>query len=257
MDIRPVGVFDSGLGGISVLNAAVRLLPTEDFVYFGDNANAPYGDRPEEEITRLTFACADALVSRGVKALLLACNTATGTCIKDIREKLSIPVVSIEPAIKPACAAADGGSVLMLATLATTRLVRYQSLVSRMPDPARVVSVACPGLVDRIERGIFAADAFDDLFDRYLAPYHGMTVSGIVLGCTHFPFIREAIETYAHRHFRGACRLYDGAEATARQLGRVLKENRLANDSGSGRVTFLTSGDPAVYGPLFRMLRER
>lgn len=257
MDIRPVGVFDSGLGGISVLNAAVRLLPTEDFVYFGDNANAPYGDRPEEEITRLTFACADALVSRGVKALLLACNTATGTCIKDIREKLAIPVVSIEPAIKPACAAADEGCVLMLATLATTRMTRYQALVSRMPDPARVVSIACPGLANRIERGIFAADAFDDLLDRYLRPYHGMTVSGIVLGCTHYPFIREAIETYARHHFCGACRLYDGAEATARQLGRVLRENGLANNSGSGKVTFLTSGDPAVFGPLFRMLREK
>ena len=193
MDTRPIGFFDSGLGGVSVLRSARRLLPRENYVYFGDNRNAPYGDRTEEDITRLTMACAHRLVREGAKAIVVACNTATATCISAIREELDVPVVSVEPAIKPACAAPGGGKVLMLATLATTRLERYLRLQARMPDPARVLNVPCPGLVDRIEQGVFGDDAFDDLLDRYLSPYWGMEVDGVVLGCTHYPFIRGAI----------------------------------------------------------------
>lgn len=257
MDKRPVGVFDSGLGGASVLREALRLLPQENYIYYGDNRNAPYGDKTEDEITELTFRCADELVSRGVKAILIACNTATATCIRQIREKLDVPVVSVEPAIKPACAQPGEGKVLMLATLATTKLQRYLDLQARMPEPGRVINVPCPGLVDRIERNIFAHDAFDDLFDLFLSPYHGMEIDGIVLGCTHYVFIRGAIARYAATHFKGACRFYDGNAATVRQLGRVLAEKGLSSDSGSAQVEFITSGDEAVYRPIFESLLSR
>lgn len=257
MDTRPIGVFDSGLGGASVLREALALLPHEAFIYYGDNLHAPYGDRSEDEITALTFACARKLRSFGVKIILLACNTATATCISRIRAELDIPVVSIEPAIKPACEAPGTGKVLMCATRTTTRLQRYLDLQSRMPDPSRVVNIPCPGLVDRIEQGIFAADAFDDLFDAYFAQHQGTEISGIVLGCTHYIFIKEAFSRYAKMHFRGDVKLYDGNLATARQLQRVLAQEGLANLQGPRNVRFYTSGDAQRLEPLFyRLLTE-
>ena len=254
MDARPVGFFDSGLGGISVLRSALQLLPHENYIYYGDNRNVPYGDRCEADITRLTLACAHALLEAGVKAIVIACNTATATCIRTIREELDVPVVSVEPAIKPACLAPGRGKVLMLATHATTRLARYLALQSRMPDPARVINVPCPGLADRIEAGVFAEDAFDDLLDRYLKPYWGMAVDGVVLGCTHYVFIRDAIARYARLHFDGEARLYDGNDATALQLRHVLQEHGLLNGAGCGKTAFLTSGDACALQRLFDRL---
>jgi glutamate racemase len=128
MSDKPVGVFDSGLGGASVLREALIRLPSENYIYYGDNQNAPYGEKSETEITRLAFGCADFLIGKGVKAMLVACNTATSAAIRAIREKLDIPVVSMEPAIKPACAEPGSGKILMMATPATTRLARYQAL---------------------------------------------------------------------------------------------------------------------------------
>ncbi len=251
---QPVGVFDSGLGGVSVLREAVRILPHETFLYYGDNANAPYGDRTEEAITALTFDCAHFLQKQGAKIILIACNTATATCVTRIREELDIPVVSIEPAIKPACETPGNGKILMAATLATTRLDRYRALQARMPDPSRVINVPCPGLVERIERGVFAEDAFDDLFDRYFQAYWNMTIDGIVLGCTHYVFIRDAFARYAKTHFRGDAHLYDGNLATARQLQHILEEKGLAKTQGEGCVRFFTSGDAARFAPLFEKL---
>ena len=257
MDQRPVGFFDSGLGGASVLRSALRLLPDENYIYYGDNANAPYGDRSEDDITRLTLTAAKRLVDAGAKTVVIACNTATATCVTALRERLSMPVISVEPAIKPACAAPGRGKVLMLATTATTRLTRYQALKARMPDPARVIDVACPGIADRVEAGIFADDGYDDLLATCLGPYEGLTVDGIVLGCTHYPFIRGAIARYARAHLRGACTFYDGSDATAAHLLDVLTASGLRAGGGSGAVEFLTSGDPARFTPLFRMLLHR
>lgn len=147
------------------------------------------------------------------------------------------------------------GKILMMATRATTRLQRYLDLQARMPDPSRIVNIPCPGLVERIEQGIFAEDAFDDLLDAYLSAYHTMQIDGIVLGCTHYIFIRNAIRRYATMHFSGACKLFDGNEATAHQLARVLKEHNMASDAGApGDVEFHTSGDPSRYRPIFDML---
>ncbi len=257
MSNRPIGVFDSGLGGASVLREALRLLPKETFIYYGDNANAPYGEKSEAEITALTFDCAHLLQKQNVKIILIACNTATATCVSRIRAELDIPVISIEPAIKPACETPGNGKILMAATLATTRLERYRALQSRMKDPSRVINVPCPGLVDRIEKGVFRADAFDDLFDRYFSAYQGMLIDGIVLGCTHYVFIKEAFARYAAGHFRGEVRLFDGNLATARQLQRVLEEKRLLKTEGEGAVIFETSGDLQFFEPIFSELLTR
>lgn len=254
MKDKPVGFFDSGLGGASVLREALRLLPKENYIYFGDNKNAPYGDKDEKEITRLAFAGADFLVGHGVKAMVLACNTATSAAIRAIRETLSIPVVSVEPAIKPACALPGDGKILMCATLATTRLERYQKLQARMPDPGRVVNIPCPGLVDRIEQGVFGAEAFDDLFNGYFEPYVGQCIDAIVLGCTHYVFIKDAFKRYAMKHFAGDATIFDGNAATILQLGRVLEEKCLCNAHGNASVTFYSSGDRKYFDPLFHSL---
>lgn len=252
-----IGVFDSGLGGASVLREAIRLLPHETFLYYGDNANAPYGDRSEDEITALTFRCAHILERQGAKIILIACNTATASCVSRIRTELDIPVISIEPAIKPACETPGNGKIIMAATLATTKLSRYLSLQSRMPDPSRVINVPCPGLVERIERGIFSSDAFDDLFEGYFSQYEGMCIDGIVLGCTHYIFIKDAFARYAAKHFSGEAKLYDGNYATARQLCHVLNEKGLAQARGVGSVIFQTSGNKDFYEPIFLDLLSR
>lgn len=260
MSERPVGVFDSGLGGASVLREALRLLPNENYIYYGDNKNAPYGDKSDDDITGLTMACIDKLMAMDVKAILIACNTATAASVSRVRQlmnRYSMPIISIEPAIKPACALPGTGKVFMTATLATTRLNRYLALQARMPDPSRVVNIPCPGIVERVEAGIFDDDAYDDLFDRYFAPYAGTEVDAIVLGCTHYPFIKGAFARNAKRYLRGGCTLIDGSVGTVRQLGRVLDRYKLRNPRGAGLVDFHTSGDEAVLRPIFEKLLKQ
>ena len=252
--MKPVGVFDSGFGGLSFLKKAVELLPEESYIYYGDNANAPYGDRPEHEINSLSMKCANYLMDRGIKALVVACNTATGTAIRSIRERISVPVLSMEPAIKPACSKEGGGKVLMLATVATTQLSRYKSLKMRMPNPERVIDVPCSGLVNRIEKGMMGPNDFDDLLSLYLAPYEGQTIDSIVLGCTHYVFIKEAIVNYARNHFYGRAEIIDGSEGTVRQLERVLDEKGVRQRSGKGMIEFCTSGDMKKLRPIFEKL---
>lgn len=256
-DPRPIGVFDSGFGGASFLRNALLELPSERFIYYGDNKNAPYGDRTEEEILLLAENAAEFLMEKGVKALVVACNTATSAAINALRERLSVPVVSVEPAIKPACELPGDGKVLMLATVATTRLSRYRALQNRMPDPDRVINVGCPGIVERIERGITDEAAFDDILEKRLADCEGMRIDAIVLGCTHFPLIAPAFRRYAGLHFTGEARLFDGNEGTARQLRRVLEENSLLaskDEKPDPRVCFFTSGDPEICEGIFRRL---
>ena len=250
----PIGVFDSGLGGASVLREALRQLPTENYIYFGDNANAPYGDRSESEITDLTLTCVHQLLDLGCKAILVACNTATANCIDTIRTQLNVPVVSVEPAIRPACMMPGTGKILMMATLATTKMERYLSLQQRMPDPNRVINIPCPGIVERIEAGHLEDSDFDDLFEKYLAPYEGLKTDAIVLGCTHYVFIPGAFRRAASRHLSGPCLLYDGNVGTVQQLSRVLDQHELRNPSGSGAIEFHTSGNMARFSPIFEYL---
>lgn len=254
LDTRPIGFFDSGLGGASVLREAVRILPNENFIYFGDDANAPYGDRNHASIAQFTHESIAYLASFNIKAAVIACNTATATCIDRLRSDFPFPIVSMEPAIKPACQVMGSGKVLMLSTAATASLPRYKRLVSNMKDPDRVISVPCPGLVERIEAGHFAADAFDDILDNHLSFLEGETIDAIVLGCTHYVFIKEAFLRYAKLHFAGNAVLFDGNAATVRQLGRVLKDNDIENPLSRASIDYYTSGDRARLEPIFRSL---
>mgnify|MGYP001009839761 CR=1 FL=1 len=256
MDNRPVGMFDSGMGGLSVLKTAIALLPSEDYIYFGDDANAPYGTKTPEQIIDLALGCSRFLADEGVKAIVVACNTATSAAINDIRSRFKLPVISMEPAVKPALENSKGNRILMMATPATCALSRYQKLLNRVDVNHKVENVPCPGLVELIEAGRTGKDVDERLLEL-LCKYDGMQIDGIVLGCTHYPFIRSNIERYAREHFLGEPRLFDGNAGTVRQLIRVLKAGGLLSEKEKGSVRLLTSGNRASIIPAFeRMLAQ-
>lgn len=258
MDERAIGVFDSGFGGVSVLREAIRALPGEDFIYFGDNANMPYGDKPPEAIRALSVAAAGRLCDMGVKALVVACNTATSAAISDIRAKFRVPVVSVEPAVRPACKTKEG-AVLVLATKGTIAQPRYQALVSREDERGRVVSVACSGLADKVEWICEDPSRFEThgeaALAEHLSRFHGTNVGAIVLGCTHYVFLRKQLAAYAQTHFPNA-RIFDGNAGTARRLKSVLVENGICGGrDGAGGVEFASSGDVgALEGRFFGLM---
>ena len=210
----PIAVFDSGLGGISVLRALVQRLPGEDFLYFGDSANAPYGVRPVAEVRRLTQDVIGRLYDRGIKAAVIACNTATSAAIGPLRAAFpDIPVIGIEPALKPAVA--HHRRVLVLATPLTLREEKFVALMHQCAGCAEIVPLPCPELVEFVERGELDSPALTAYLARQLGPYAGR-VDAAVLGCTHFPFARRAIRAA----LGGNVTLYDGSDGTARETLR-------------------------------------
>lgn len=227
MDNRAVGIFDSGMGWAVGAEDRAAVAARRELLFYGDNKNAPYGTRSPEEITRLSFDCAHELVKLGAKALVIACNTATSAAVNDIRTELKLPVVSMEPAIKPAIEHSKGGRILMMATPRTCVQSRYLRLLDRLDQAHQVVNVPAIELVEAVESGDWSRQAFDRVLQKVLGPFEGQAIESIVLGCTHFPFAREHIARYARAHFQGEPAFYDGNLGTARQLGRVLKEQEL------------------------------
>ncbi len=215
-----IGVFDSGVGGISVLKELTKELPQEDFLFFGDSANAPYGEKSTEEIQRLSMNIADRMVENGVKAIVIACNTATSAAALLIRNKYQkdIPIIGVEPALKPAAEADEGrdSRILVMATPATLRMDKFQKLEKRLEGEAEFLPVPCAGLASRIEQGHFEEPDLKDLLKRLIGSYKGQ-VDGIVLGCTHYPFVKKQIQ-----EVMGPVPLYDGGRGTARELKRAL-----------------------------------
>ena len=236
-----IAVFDSGVGGISVLRELTKLLPGEDFLYFGDSANAPYGDKTTEEVRRLTLQNANMLLNRGVKALVVACNTATSAAINDLRQRYpNTIIVGIEPALKLAADRFPTGSIGIMATQVTLREEKLSHLQERFPD-AQVTKIPAPGLVELIEKGKADSPETQALLQKILAPYVGK-LDALVLGCTHYPFVKDAIAAI----FGDTTQLLDGGEGTARQTHRLLEQENLLNN-GQGSVTIENSlGTPEL-----------
>ena len=245
-----IAVFDSGVGGISVLRALVAELPHERFSYFGDSANAPYGERSEGEILRLTHTHIETFIDNGAKAVVIACNTATSVAARSLRAAYpDIPIIGVEPALKPAAEAFPGGNILVMATPVTLALDKYHDLAARIDKSCTVHAVACPELAARIERGNLNAPDVTELIEKYVGCYRG-SVDAVVLGCTHYPFIASAI-----RDVLGDVRLFDGGAGTARQLRRRLAAvNELAPDTQPGAVEFSSSLDTTEELALYREL---
>ncbi len=251
---RPTAFFDSGLGGLSVLREAVKLMPHEDYLYFGDSANAPYGTKTIEEIQALTLKNVERLYRSGIKALVIACNTATSAAIHLLREIYTdIPVVGIEPALKPAVSISEHPNVIVMATPLTVKAQKFRDLLGQYESKASVTPLSCPGLMEFVERGELDTPELKQYLRALLEPVlSDHQIDAIVLGCTHYPFLREEIRKIAGE----SVMILDGGLGTAQQLRRKLStENLLSRRSRQGIIRYEES-DPSRI-PLCKALMAR
>ena len=247
-----IAVFDSGVGGISVLRHLVRVLPSERFLYFGDSANAPYGTKSREAVRDLTFAAAEKLLTRGIKALVVACNTATSAAINDLRQAYpELIVIGIEPALKLAADNFPGGKLGVMATPMTLREEKFALLMKRFQESCEIYKIPAPGLVELIESGKADSPETDRLLKNLFAPYPEL--DALVLGCTHYPFAKASIA----RVLGNQVALLDGGDGTARETKRRLQEADLLRQ-GDGSVTFENSKqDPQLLKLSVELLEEK
>lgn len=225
MNAKPIGIFDSGIGGITVLAKALELLPGEKFMYYGDSANAPYGVKKPEEVVRFSIDAAHYLIDRGIKALVVACNTATSVAIEALRSSLSIPVIGMEPALKPAVEMGQGGTVVVMATPLTLKEIKFNRLMENYSSRANILPMPCPGLVELIEDGVWEGPKIHHYLSSQLQGVDTGAVTDLVLGCTHYVFIKEEID----RFFNGRVAIFDGNQGTANQLKRLLTIQQMCN----------------------------
>lgn len=250
----PVGVFDSGVGGLSVLHHIREELPREDLLYVADSAHAPYGVKTPEQIQERALLLTEFLVEQGAKALVIACNTATAAAAALLRERFDIPIVGMEPAVKPAVAATRSGVVGVLATSGTLQSARFAALLESYGQGVRVVTQAAHGLVECVERGELDSRSTRELLWKYLEPLLGEGADTLVLGCTHYPFLREPIVSLVGDQVA----IIDTGSAVARQLRRRLESEELLTENGHlGNERFWTTGDVAPGRPIIKRLWGR
>uniref|UniRef100_UPI004055D630 glutamate racemase n=1 Tax=Agathobacter sp. TaxID=2021311 RepID=UPI004055D630 len=276
---KPIAVFDSGVGGISVLRELVKIMPNENYIYFGDSKNAPYGMKTKEEVRKFTLDCAKMLFEGkagcqdlnaggkvmaanlqspfpgGAKGLVVACNTATSAAVRELRHIYpDVPIVGIEPAVKPAVAHKPGGQVLVMATPMTIREEKFRTLMGRYSKQAKIIPLPCPGLMDFVERGDLHSTDFRKYLEELLYEYRVNKVDAAVLGCTHYPFAKGLIQEILGQEVM----VVDGGEGTAREMKRRLTEADLINPSmEKGEILFENSlEDNAEKIALCRRLLE-
>lgn len=233
----PIGVYDSGIGGLSVLRALREKLPNESFVYVADNAHAPYGDRAPDFIEARARQIAAFLVQRGARALVLACNTASVVAAQQLRKLHGLPIVAMEPAIKPAARITQSKVVLVMATTNTIRSASVARLCSAYGREVNVILQPCPGLADQVERGEFGSAPTVDLLDKFIRPGIAAGADTIVLGCTHYAFLTSEISRIAGP----TVAVVEPSDAIARQLARVLPAATAPRRPASA-TTYYTSG---------------
>jgi len=255
----PVGIFDSGVGGFSVLRHIQAQLPNEHLLYFADSGFAPYGDKPEEIVIERVLGIGAFLVSRGVKALVVACNTATVAAVRILRQHYpDMPIVGVEPGLKPGAAATRNGTVGVLATDRTLAGEKFLLLRDQIVEAtgARFVLQPCVGLADQIEFGESGSPALDAMLERYVAPLLAQGADTLVLGCTHYPLVQASIERVIRRHTDADVTLIDTGDAVARQLARLLEAAGLLrrDDGEPPLLTGFTSASGAALSAAFASL---
>ncbi len=239
---QAIGVMDSGVGGISVLKHIHALLPHEDLVYIADSKHAPYGNKTADEITARCFEIADFLITKDVKALVVACNTATAAAIDAMRKRYTLPIIGMEPAVKPAAEASRNGVIGVLATVGTLKSAQFAALLESYGRNVKVVTEACVGLVECIERGELDTPETKSLIRQYCLPLLDEGADTIVLGCTHYPFVKDAILEVVGE----SVTLIDTGAAVANQLKRQLEEKGLLSTSvQKAEVNFWTNSPAA------------
>lgn len=249
MDL-PIGVFDSGVGGLTVLRALRALLPHESFVYLGDTARLPYGTKSAESVVRYSIQAADALIARGIKCLVVACNTASAVALRALRERYApLPVIGVlEPGAQAACAASVSGRIAVIATEGTVRGGAYQAAIHAIRPEARVVAQPCALFVALAEEGWVEGPLVEGIVRRYLDPIFAADVAShpdcLLLGCTHFPVLQAVMR----RVLDPAVAIVDSAETTARTVRRLLDERGLAAGMGDpGSMQLLATDAPARF----------
>lgn len=238
----PIAVFDSGVGGVSVLAEIQHLLPNESLLYLGDCGHIPYGEKTPEFIRQRCSVMAGFFREQGAKALVIACNTATVAGVADLRRDFpEWPIVGMEPAVKPAAAATRSGVVGVLATTGTLQSAKFAALLDRFATDVRVITQPCPGLVELIESGDLHSPQLRALLKHYVDPLLANGCDTIILGCTHYPFLKPMLKSMIPENIS----LIDTGAAVARQLQRLLAERDLLAEGPNRPVRFWTSADPA------------
>ena len=235
----PIAVIDSGVGGISVLRELAKIMPEERFLYFGDSKNAPYGIKSRAEVLEITKNNLEILKKRGIKALVIACNTATSAAVRILREENpDLPIVGIEPAIKPASKLCQNPRVLVMATPLTLKEEKFKNLVDRFAGNGEFIPLPCPGLMELVETGELDSKDIKNYLCELFEPYLDQKIDGIVLGCTHYPHVKNVIDEI----WCGKVSILDGGEGTARETRRRLTEKNLLR-SGHGDIKIINTKD--------------
>lgn len=247
----PVGVFDSGIGGVSVLTAIRSELPTVDLIYVGDNANLPYGEKSMAQIRAFTKGVIEFLIAKGCKVIVIACNTASAAALKFLRTEFPDTVfIGMEPAVKPAAEQTLTGVVGVMATTATFQGELFASVVERFANGVKVIQQPCPGLVQQIEEGELDSPATEKMLREWIEPMQKQNIDRLVLGCTHYPFVREII----HKIVGDKVKIIDPAPAIAKQVHRVLESRNEIPETGHGVTRWFTSGNPTKFAWILSQL---
>ena len=251
----PIAVIDSGVGGISVLRELIALMPNENYIYFGDSKNAPYGTKAKGDVIDITRNNLNLLRGIGIKALVIACNTATSVAASQLRnENPDLIIVGIEPAVKPPALELDYPTILVMATPLTLKEEKFRSLVEEYSNDANIIPLPCPGLVEFIERGELDGEALDEYLETLFAPFKNTKIDALVLGCTHYPHVEDAIM----RHLPPSVKIFDGGRGTAMQTKRRLEAMGLLNPSCErGKVGFINSASNGHFIELSKKLLYR
>lgn len=234
-----IGVFDSGVGGLSVLHHIRQTLPNERLIYVADSGHVPYGDKSPSYIEQRSHALTRFLIEQGADAIVIACNTATAAAVSSLRGQFDIPIVGMEPAVKPAVAATRSGVVGVLATIGTLESARFAALLERYGEEVEIVTQGCPGLVEQVELGELSSARTRALIERYTAPLLRRGADTLILGCTHYPFLAALIRDVVGDNIA----LVDTGAAVARQLQYRVKAELPPRISGNASAQFFTSGD--------------
>ncbi len=227
-----IGIFDSGMGGISVLADIIKLMPNEKYIYYGDSGNAPYGTKTPEEVRKLSIDICDFFISKGVKAIVAACNTATSAAINQLRKRYDIPIIGMEPALKPAIELELKGKIVVMATDMTLKEKKFSKLMDKYAKQQDIVKVPCPNLVELIEDGIFEGKAALEGIRGCFKGINMEQISSIVLGCTHYVFLRDNISALAGEKVS----IIDGNKGTAYHLKNVLNEKNILKDTEENKL---------------------
>ncbi len=251
--VGAIGVFDSGVGGLSVLRHIREILPNERLIYVADSGHVPYGEKSREYIEARSLIISRFLLQQGADAIVIACNTASAAAAATLRSQFNIPIIAMEPAVKPAVAASRNGIVGVLATTGTLASARFAALLERYAGEGEIITQGCPGLVEQVERGELNSLQTRALIERYTEPLLARGADTLILGCTHYPFLASLIADVVGSDIA----LVDTGAAVARQLQRRIQSELPAHKTDNASDEFFTSGDAAHASQIMSLLWEK